>query len=232
MKKIINGDDIINELSSRLIDDINNGVINAVYHKSDTTMSFYVNDINKGVEPYLTLRIADHKPSAETYFNDNIKTLPHLTTNISIEFPKLRYERTKKNKTNMNVMVDQNNTTILPFDIISYSYNYTKINNINDIEKIYINLLKVLTYPNISSYIDPFKNNPTKHAEVKTRTARIKVKKVKTSENTKNINESYLTINTNNTKIRYIFCKYLNHIEDLSYQICECIYNTIQNFKK
>ena len=141
MKSFKNGDDIIIELSNRIISDIDNGYINAVYHKSKTSISFYVNDVNKGKEPYLTLRLSNHKPSADNYIYNNPNILPHLTTNISIEFPKLLRERVSKNKANMRVYVSDDNTKILPFDIISYEYKYDTFTSDDNIEKIYINLI-------------------------------------------------------------------------------------------
>lgn len=52
----------VNLISTNIIDLIKNGKLNATYKQSNTTISFYVNDINVGVRK-LTLRVSDHHPT-------------------------------------------------------------------------------------------------------------------------------------------------------------------------
>ena len=46
---------------------IDNGQLKATYKPSDSTISFYVNDIDIEKRPLLTLRLSDHNPTYQNY---------------------------------------------------------------------------------------------------------------------------------------------------------------------
>ena len=84
---MIDGDKAIEYLKNKLINLIQQGVINATYDESKSSISFYISDIIATNRPLLSLRLSNHHEN----FNNrkkNGRELPKGNDNISIELYK------------------------------------------------------------------------------------------------------------------------------------------------
>ena len=136
-------EECITIIKDRLLNLINSGQLKATFRPSDSTFSFYYNDIDIGERPLLTLRLANHNPQYQHYIHPEL-TPPSegYNMNISIEFykPKLkRNGRIKRNRINPNVTVPEDIHGVVPFVVNSYEYIPEKLDE-EDIDKIYENI--------------------------------------------------------------------------------------------
>lgn len=154
----------IQKLTNDIISLIQSGKLNATYHQSKHTVSFYVNDIDTGAQKRLTLRVSDHHPTLQRYVKKN-NDLPNHTNNLSIEFYKPVYlssGKRKPNKTNRRVRVPSWATKLSDFSVSIYNYKPQYLDPV-DITTIYNAILKWFsdtTNNPDAKYIDPFKGTP------------------------------------------------------------------------
>ena len=169
-------EECIDILKNRLIALVNSGQLKATYNQSNSTISFYVNDISVEKRPLLTLRVSDHRPTYQNYIHTDLTPpSPEENTNVSIEFYKPKYNKKGKkikDKVNSGVQVPQNVDDILPFVINSYKYTPELLEKA-DVEEIYNAILNWINGGLNAIYIDPFANTHKK-AKVQTKIANIK----------------------------------------------------------
>ena len=168
-------EECINTIKDRLLALINSGQLKAKYRASESTFSFYFNDIDLGERPLLTLRLADHNPTYQNYVNRNL-TPPSegYNVNMSIEFFKPKFKpngRIKRNRLNADVNVPQDVHGVVPFFVNSYEYIPEKLEEA-DIEKIYDAILSWIYGGLNAEYIDPFANT-SKEAKTQSRISNI-----------------------------------------------------------
>ena len=90
-------EECIDIIKNRLIALVYSGQIKATYNQSNSTISFYVNDISVGKRPLLTLRISNHRPTYQNYIHTDLTPpSPEENTNVSIEFYKPQYNKKGK----------------------------------------------------------------------------------------------------------------------------------------
>lgn len=166
----------IDIIKDRLIALVDSGQLKATYKPSVSTISFYVNDIDVGERPLLTLRLSDHRPDYQNYIQPNL-TPPSSKddTNVSIEFYTPKYDskgKKMKDIVNKGVKVPLNVNGVLPFVVCSYKY-APNILDSADVDTIYQAILSWINGGSKSKYVDPFVGTE-KEAVVKCKLARIK----------------------------------------------------------
>lgn len=193
----------IQKLKNDIISLIQSGKLNATYHQSKNTVSFYVNDIDTGAQKRLTLRVSDHHPTLQRYVKKN-NDLPNYTNNLSIEFYKPVYlssGKRKPNKTNRRVRVPSWATKLSDFSVSIYNYKPQYLDPV-DITTIYNAILKwfndTTSNPD-AKYIDPFKNT---QKEATTSAPISKLRENKQYRNTNAIMKQKQTIKLNETQLR------------------------------
>lgn len=173
---MIDGDNAINYLKDKLIELIDNKVINGSYRQSKSTISFYVSDIEAINRPLLSIRLSDHHADFFNYGRNNT-TLPIGDDNISVELYKPIEGLRNRTRTNVNIYYSTVKPDIQPFSITAIEYKPTELED-NDIELIYQAILNWIKSTNTSTqYEDPFKDDAAKKADVKTYPAKIKLKR-------------------------------------------------------
>ena len=128
----------INYIKNGIVSLIDNGKIKATYHQSQSTISFYVNDIVTPNRPLLTLtlRLSDHHTNLKKYISNNVPSSED-NTNLSIEFYQPLYDQNGKlvrNRVVTNVKT-KDDEIILPFSVTYYEYN-PQILETKDVEPI------------------------------------------------------------------------------------------------
>ena len=164
----------INIIKNRLIALVDSGQLKATYKPSNSTISFYVNDIDVGERPLLTLRLSDHNPEYWSYVQQGL-TPPYEGdgVNVSIEFyrPKKVNGRKLRNRVDTRVKVPPMVNGVVPFVVNSYDYTPEKLEE-TDIDLIYDAILSWINGGYGAKYIDPFANTPKK-AKVQSKNANI-----------------------------------------------------------
>lgn len=164
----------INIIKNRLIALVDSGQLKATYKPSNSTISFYVNDIDVGERPLLTLRLSDHNPKYWSYVQQGL-TPPYEGdgVNVSIEFyrPKKVNGRKQRNRVDTRVKVPPMVNGVVPFVVNSYDYTPEKLGE-TDIDLIYDAILSWINGGYGAKYIDPFANTPKK-AKVQSKNANI-----------------------------------------------------------
>ena len=169
-------EECVDIIKNGLIDLIDGGQLKATYNQSNSTISFYVNDISIDKRPLLTLRVSDHRPAYQNYIHTDLTPpSPEENTNVSIEFYKPKYRedgRLIKNKIKPKVNVPQDINGVIPFIVNSYSYTPRLLEK-SDVEEIYNAILNWINGGLNAKYIDPFANT-YKKANPQTKIANIK----------------------------------------------------------
>ena len=154
----------INIIKNRLIALVDSGQLKVTYKPSNSTISFYANDIDVGERPLLTLRLSDHNPEYWSYVQQGL-TPPYEGdgVNVSIEFyrPKKVNGRKQRNRVDTRVKVPPMVNGVVPFVVNSYDYTPEKLEE-TDIDLIYDAILSWINGGYGAKYIDPFANTPKK----------------------------------------------------------------------
>lgn len=176
---MIDGDIAINIIESRLTNLIRQGQLNAKFKKSNKSISFYLRDIDDGIQPLLTLRLSNHRPDFQGYIKKEF-VLPNNTNNVSIEFYKPRRKddgRLAKNRIK-NVIDAETFKNLTPFAITSCSYRPKDL-EWTDFEKIY---QAILSFIQTKTYTDPLAGTP-QSANSKTKISTSKMTKYAVPQN-------------------------------------------------
>lgn len=158
---MIDGHNAILTIKNNLKALIDNGTINAKYNESDTSVSFYINDIDNGVTSILTLRLSDHDPSLGDYVsNSDARFMPWDTENISVEFyvpminPDGKKQRNRPNT--LTIIPHKLRDTARPFKVKIYEYKPLLLDQ-SDVPVIYNALLQ---YVQGNGFTDPLEGTP------------------------------------------------------------------------
>ena len=140
---------------------IDGGSINATYEESDTTISFYINDIDNGTKQILTLRLSDHDPNLDNYIsNGNAVHMPWDTKNLSVELyvPQLLPNGSvRRNRASTKVRIPFKLRKIArPFKVKIFEYQPMLLDQ-SDVPAIYDALLQ---YVQGNGFTDPLAGTP------------------------------------------------------------------------
>lgn len=167
----MDGDKAIEYLKNKLINLIQQGVINATYDESKSSISFYISDIIATNRPLLSLRLSNHHEN----FNNrkkNGRELPKGDDNISIELYKPRKGLRNKVKPNVSLLYSYNKPTPIPFSVTTIEYEPWLMYD-NDVNLIYQSILNWIKSKNQSAvYIDPLAKT-LRRGTIKTQQANI-----------------------------------------------------------
>lgn len=168
---MIDGDKAIEYLKNKLINLINQGVINATYEESENTISFYISDIIATNRPLLSLRLSNHH---ENFNNRNRSKngLPQGDDNLSIELYKPLKDKRNKVRRNVSLLYTTDKPTPIPFSVTTIEYRPWLMRS-NDVNLIYQSILNWIKGKNQgATYIDPLVKT-SRRAEIATHQANI-----------------------------------------------------------
>lgn len=118
---MIDGDKAIEYLKTKLINLIEQGIINATYEQSENTISFYISDIVATNRPLLSLRLSNHHEN----FNNrkNGERLPQGDDNLSIELYKPQTSYRNRVRTNVDLLYHTKpKPEVIPFSVTTVEY--------------------------------------------------------------------------------------------------------------
>lgn len=167
---MIDGDKAIEYLKNKLINLIDQGIINATYEESKRTISFYITDITATNRPPLTLRLSNHH---ENFNNRKRNDLPQGDGNLSIELykPQKGYKNRAKNNVNLYYFAPPK-PEVIPFSVTTIEYRPWLMCG-NDVNLIYQSILNWIKSKNKNTvYIDPLAKT-SRRANIQTHQANI-----------------------------------------------------------